>query len=194
MLQINFFSLNNNNDDLLFKQSHGDSQPHVWNAHCLLSLLQILDCSIQLFFFLIQFLDPLIFYEACPKLCGPLVKLRYFFYFHRNIIFFYVVCFSLSNLTSSRVVGVIFSTNSLISNLYPSIIYTIFCRFSYALISRASVLSKIVFKTSSSLCSNIFAHHFSSSCFFFTFVRIVSSTSLATLVVSRFVASILDLD
>jgi hypothetical protein len=101
---------------------------------------------------------------------------------------------SLSDVTFGDVVGVIFPTNSIISCLYSSIVCAIFLSFSSALISLASTLSRIVWNNSSSLCSSISVHCFASTCSNLTSVRTVSSTSLASLVVYRSIASVCALD
>jgi hypothetical protein len=82
---------------------------------------------------------------------------------HNNICVFCCPCCSLSDLTSGGVVGVSFPTNSIISCLYPSIVYAILFIFSSMLSSPTSALSGIIWKTSSSLCSSLSACCFSSS-------------------------------
>jgi hypothetical protein len=105
-----------------------------------------------------------------------------------------VACCSLSDMTSSGVVGVIFSTNSLISYLYSSIVCIIFFIFSSMLISPASVLYRIIWKTSSSIFSNLSMWCFSSSCSNLTSVRTVSNTSLLPWLSPGFVHLSMDLD
>jgi hypothetical protein len=101
---------------------------------------------------------------------------------------------SLCSRTSEGVIGLIFSLSSLISFLYPSIVYEIICIFSAVLLSGACVLSGMQLYTIFMPYSSLSMCSFSSSFSEFSWSHVIYNISVTPLPISKLIASTQALD